>query len=68
MVPLTNRGRQLLAPVFVDDVARLLADTLEEGAAESATLEIGGPETLPMRQVIATALEVADLRRHCSRR
>ena len=36
MVPLTNRGRQLLAPVFVDDVARLLADTLEDPAAESA--------------------------------
>ena len=55
MVPLTNRGRQLLAPVFVDDVARLLADTLEDPAAESATLEIGGPETMPMRDIIATA-------------
>ncbi|MET0773493.1 MAG: NAD(P)H-binding protein [Candidatus Limnocylindrales bacterium] len=63
MVPLTNRGRQLLAPVFVDDIAHLLADTLEGTAAESATLEIGGPETLPMHGIIETALRVAGLRR-----
>jgi nucleoside-diphosphate-sugar epimerase len=27
-VPMTNTGRQLLAPVFVEDVARLIADAL----------------------------------------
>jgi len=63
MVPLTNRGRQLLAPVFVDDVARLLADTLEDPAAGSATLEIGGPEAMTLRDIIHRALEVAELRR-----
>ncbi len=29
MVPMTNTGRQLLAPVFVDDAARLAADSLD---------------------------------------
>ncbi|HSL34156.1 MAG TPA: NAD(P)H-binding protein, partial [Candidatus Limnocylindrales bacterium] len=32
-VPLSNSGRQLLAPVFVDDAARLAADSLLEDAA-----------------------------------
>jgi NADH dehydrogenase len=63
MVPLTNRGRQLLAPVFVDDVARLLADTLESSRADGQVLEIGGPETMSLREIVGTALDVAHLRR-----
>lgn len=63
VVPMTNRGRQLLAPVFVDDVARLVADSLDDRAADDQVFELGGPETLPMRDIIATALRVAGLRR-----
>jgi NADH dehydrogenase len=62
-VPLTNLGRQPLAPVFVDDVARLLADTLEDPAGDGMVLEIGGPRAMPLREVIRTALRVAELRR-----
>jgi uncharacterized protein YbjT (DUF2867 family)/ligand-binding SRPBCC domain-containing protein len=63
MVPMTNRGRQLLAPVFVDDVAGLAADSLVDEAAVGQVFEIGGPETLPMRDIIGRALAVAGLRR-----
>ena len=52
VVPMTNRGRQVLAPVFVDDVARLAADSLVEDAARNQVFELGGPES------------VADARRH----
>lgn len=62
-VPMTSRGRQLLAPVFIDDVAALAVDSLVEPAAVGQVLEVGGPEAMPMRDVIATALQVADLRR-----
>ncbi len=62
-VPLTGSGRQLLAPVFIDDVARLAADSLREPAAADRTFELGGPETFTMRQIVATALEVAGKRR-----
>jgi NADH dehydrogenase len=62
-VPMTNLGRQLLAPVFIDDVARLAADSLVDPAAEDQVFELGGPETLPMRAIIARALRVAALRR-----
>jgi NADH dehydrogenase len=63
MVPMTNRGRQQLAPVFVDDVATLAADSLVQDAARGQVFEIGGPETLPMREVIGRALAIAGIRR-----
>jgi NADH dehydrogenase len=62
-VPLTNRGRQLLAPVFIDDAARLAADSLVDDAAANQVFELGGPETLPFRQVVGRALRAAGLRR-----
>lgn len=63
IVPMTNSGRQLLAPVFVDDVAALVADSLRDANANDQVFEIGGPETLRMRDVIARALRVAGLER-----
>lgn len=62
-VPMTNFGRQLLAPVFIDDVARLVADCLVDPAAVGQTFELGGPETLPMREIIARALRAASIGR-----
>jgi uncharacterized protein YbjT (DUF2867 family)/ligand-binding SRPBCC domain-containing protein len=62
-VPMTNAGSQLLAPVFIDDVAALAADSLVAPGAADQVFELGGPETLRMRDIIATALQVAGLRR-----
>jgi len=62
-VPLTNFGGQKLAPVFIDDVGRLVADALLEPAAAKQVFELGGPETLTMRTVIGRALHAAQLRR-----
>ena len=62
-VPMTNFGRQQLAPVFIDDVARLAADSLVDPAATDQVFEIGGPETLSMREIIRRALRVAGIRR-----
>jgi uncharacterized protein YbjT (DUF2867 family)/ligand-binding SRPBCC domain-containing protein len=63
MVPMTNAGNQPMAPVFVDDAARLAADSLVSDAAAFQVFELGGPETMPMREVIARALRAARLRR-----
>jgi uncharacterized protein YbjT (DUF2867 family)/ligand-binding SRPBCC domain-containing protein len=63
VVPMTNLGRQRLAPVFIDDVARLAADSLVEPAAANQVFEIGGPETLRMRDIIAAAIRRAGLGR-----
>ncbi|HEX2754541.1 MAG TPA: NAD(P)H-binding protein [Candidatus Limnocylindrales bacterium] len=62
-VPMTNTGSQLLAPVFIDDAANLAADSLVTDAAVNQVFELGGPETLKMREIIGTALRVAGLRR-----
>jgi NADH dehydrogenase len=62
-VPLANSGRQQLAPVFIDDVARLVADAIVEPEAANAVFEVGGPETLTMRAIVARALRAAGIRR-----
>ena len=62
-VPMLSRGRQLLAPVFIDDVARLAADSLTDDAAAFQVLEVGGPEALPLREIIGRALHAAGLKR-----
>jgi NADH dehydrogenase len=62
-VPMTNFGRQQLAPVFIDDAARLAADSLVDPAAIGQVFELGGPEALSMREIIARALRTAGIRR-----
>jgi uncharacterized protein YbjT (DUF2867 family)/ligand-binding SRPBCC domain-containing protein len=62
-VPLSNTGRQLLAPVFVDDAARLVADALDDEAAADRVFELGGPETMTMAQIVRHALRAEGLRR-----
>ena len=62
-VPMTNFGGQQLAPIFIDDIVRLAADCLTDPAAVEQVFEVGGPETLSMREVIAHALRIAGLRR-----
>ena len=62
-VPLTGSGTQLLAPVFVDDVARLAADSLRAEAARDQVFEIGGPQTLTMREIVRVALRVSGVHR-----
>ena len=62
-VPQIGNGRQLMAPVFVADVGALAADALETPAAENATLEVGGPQTLTMDEIIRTALRTMGRRR-----
>lgn len=63
VVPLTNGGRQLLAPVFIDDAARLAADSLVTDAAANQVFELGGPETMTMRDIVRRATQVAGVRR-----
>ena len=57
-VPQIGNGRQRLAPVYVGDMGALVADALVTPAAENVALEVGGPETLTMDEIIRTALRV----------
>jgi uncharacterized protein YbjT (DUF2867 family)/ligand-binding SRPBCC domain-containing protein len=63
IVPMTNFGRQRLAPVFIGDVANLAADAIVDANARDQVFELGGPEDFSMREVTSRALSVAGLRR-----
>lgn len=57
VVPVIGDGSQRVNPVFVDDVAALLASAARPGAP-TGTFEIGGPEVLAMNEILRTMLEV----------
>lgn len=58
VVPVIGGGDQRLQPVFVEDVARLVADALGRGELPNAVYEIGGPQVLTMDDVIRAVEEV----------
>jgi NADH dehydrogenase len=58
VVPVIGNGKQRLQPVFVEDVARLVAESLAGGDLPNADYEIGGPDVLSMDEVIRTVEEV----------
>jgi uncharacterized protein YbjT (DUF2867 family) len=63
-VPLIgNSGKQQMQPVFIDDVGRAVADSLENEAAHSQTFELGGPEVMSMSDVVRTALQTIGRKR-----
>lgn len=63
-VPLIGAaGKQRMQPVFVDDVARAVAESLDSPAAANQLFDIGGPEVMSMSDVVRTALQVAGRKR-----
>ena len=62
-VPTFGNGQQLMQPIFVDDLARIIADALDKPEANDQTFEAGGPDRLSMDDVVRTALEVAGKKR-----
>jgi NADH dehydrogenase len=62
-IPQIGNGRQRLAPVYVGDIGALVADALATPAAENVALEVGGPETLTMDEIVRTALRILGRRR-----
>jgi uncharacterized protein YbjT (DUF2867 family) len=61
-VPVIGNGRQRLQPVFVEDVAEVLAQAAPpEGP--SGTFEIGGPEVMTMDEVLRVMMDVRGKRK-----
>ena len=61
-VPMLGSGTQTINPVWVEDVAKVL-EAAAQVSAPDGIYEIGGPETLTMREVLATMLRVMQRRR-----
>lgn len=62
-VPVIGSGRQQVQPVFVDDVAACVAESLRRPEAENKIFEAGGPQILTMNEVVRTLLEVLGVRK-----
>jgi uncharacterized protein YbjT (DUF2867 family) len=57
-VPVIGDGRQRMQPVYIDDVARCVADSLTKPEAADQVFEIGGPDVMTMDDVLRTMLQV----------
>jgi uncharacterized protein YbjT (DUF2867 family) len=58
-VPLIGRGLQMLQPIWVEDLARLLVGALTREPTVGKTFEVGGPDLLEFRgflQIVARVL------------
>lgn len=63
MLPLVGGGHTKMQPAYVSDVATAVADAVDGKAKAGATYELGGPEVLSMREIIAMILSITDRKR-----
>lgn len=61
--PLPDQGDTLLQPLWIEDLANILTWTLDNPKTNRELIEIGGPEQLSFREIVATLLDVMDLKR-----
>jgi uncharacterized protein YbjT (DUF2867 family) len=57
VVPVVGGGQTRFQPVFVGDLARVIADAVDGVTTPGATYEIGGPEIRTLRQCMEIMLE-----------
>jgi uncharacterized protein YbjT (DUF2867 family) len=62
-LPLIGGGVTRMQPVYVGDVATVIADAVDGKAKPGATYELGGPEILSFREIIELILEITDRKR-----
>lgn len=60
-VPLINGGGNLLQPVFIGDLVEALTLSITGNIADGQVLEIGGPDQLSMKRIIASLMESLSL-------
>ena len=63
MLPLIGGGETRLQPVFVGDVATAIAEAVDGRARNGATYELGGPEVMTLRAIIAFILKTIERER-----
>src|SRR5882757_7415017 len=63
VLPLIGGGLTKLQPVYVGDVATAVADAVDGKTRQGAVYELGGPEVLTMREIMAIILAVIERKR-----
>ncbi len=62
--PLPDQGDTLLQPLWIEDLANILLWTLDNPKTKRELFEIGGPEQLSFKEIIAIILDVMGLKRY----
>jgi NADH dehydrogenase len=62
MIP--GEGNTMIQPLWVEDLATCLAWALDDDSTSNQVIEIGGPEYLPIRQVVETVMEFTGIHRN----
>jgi NADH dehydrogenase len=60
--PQIGDGTQKLNPLYVEDLAGVIADVVEQGS-DGETIELGGPITYTLDEIIRITMDVSTLRR-----
>jgi NADH dehydrogenase len=63
VLPLVGGGKTRFQPIFVGDVARAIADTVEGKAKPGTTYELGGPEVKTFRECMELMLREIERKR-----
>jgi len=63
VLPLIGGGLTKLQPVYVGDVATAVAGAVDGKTKQGATYELGGPEVLTMREIVAIILATIERER-----
>jgi NADH dehydrogenase len=62
-IPMFGDGKEPLQPIFVQDLARIIADASRKPEAANQVFEAGGPEITTMDNILRTGLDVMGRRR-----
>jgi len=60
--PMVAKGRTRFSPIWIDDLATCVVSSLT-GAADEATLDVGGPEVLTFSDIVRLVMETLGKRR-----
>ncbi len=63
LVPLIGSGRQKISPIFIDDVAAAVVQSLNEKGTYGEIFDLGGPKELSLCEIVRTLLRVYGKRR-----
>lgn len=63
ILPLLGGGRTQFQPIYVDDLAEAVADTVDNKVEHGRIYELGGPEVLTFRQMMEEMLRIIQRKR-----
>ncbi len=63
VVPMPGRGKALFQPIAADDLARCVAQSVDDSTLAGQTVEVGGPDRFTYREMIGVVAETLGVRR-----